>query len=239
MALHWLARADFGADLCKDASMTDEASTQPGGEPPHESVAMTCVHCTKVAMHEVAGRAYWDGINYATNEPDAPPTEWRLLQCQKCWQISVDLREDFGIGFDMDEALLVYPAARRLSLDVPEGLRNAWTEAQICFSNKTYSACAAMVRRTLEGTCKESGVNESNLYKAVARMKENGTIDDTLSDWADMLRLVGNEGAHYSDDELRREDVEDALSFVEALLDHIYVLRKRFTAFKARRMSGP
>jgi hypothetical protein len=31
----------------------------------------------------------------------------------------------------------------------------------------------------------------------------------------------------------------DALSFAEALLDHIYVLRKRFDEFKARRAAKP
>lgn len=32
-----------------------------------------------------------------------------------------------------------------------------------------------------------------------------------------------------------RQDAEDALAFAEAVLDHIYVLRKRFEEFQSRR----
>jgi hypothetical protein len=59
-------------------------------------------------------------------------------------------------------------------------------------------------------------------------------IDDTLAEWANTMRVVGNEGAHYTGRAVAREDAEDALSFAEALLDHLYVLRKRFAEFQAR-----
>jgi Domain of unknown function (DUF4145) len=66
-------------------------------------------------------------------------------------------------------------------------------------------------------------------------MKDQGKIDSTLADWANLLKIVGNEGAHFTGRPVNREDAEDALAFAEALLDHIYVLRKRFDEFKARR----
>jgi hypothetical protein len=59
-------------------------------------------------------------------------------------------------------------------------------------------------------------------------------IDGTLAEWADALRVVGNEGAHYTGRVVAREDAEDALDFAEALLDHLYVLRQRFTDFQSR-----
>jgi Domain of unknown function (DUF4145) len=65
-------------------------------------------------------------------------------------------------------------------------------------------------------------------------LRDRGLIDDTLAEWADTLRVVGNEGAHYTGRAVAREDAEDALSFAEALLDHLYVLRKKFAEFQAR-----
>jgi hypothetical protein len=91
-----------------------------------------------------------------------------------------------------------------------------------------------MVRRTLEGTCREHEIRSKNLAASLQELRAKGLIDDTLANWADALRLVGNKGAHYTGVPVAREDAEDALAFAEALLDNVYVLRKRFTQFKAR-----
>ena len=66
-------------------------------------------------------------------------------------------------------------------------------------------------------------------------MKADGLIDSTIAEWADALRILGNEGAHYTGNPVPRDDAEDALAFAEALLDHVYVLRKRFEDFAKRR----
>lgn len=66
------------------------------------------------------------------------------------------------------------------------------------------------------------------------KLRELGLIDSTIAEWADALRLVGNEGAHYTDKKVSRDDAEDALAFAEALLDHIYVLRHRLEEFANR-----
>jgi hypothetical protein len=94
-----------------------------------------------------------------------------------------------------------------------------------------------MVRRILEGVCKENNVTEKTLINSLKVLEQQGLIDGTLSEWATALRMLGNEGAHYTGRQVPRDDAEDSLAFAEALLDHIYVLRKRFTEFKIRRAS--
>ena len=91
-----------------------------------------------------------------------------------------------------------------------------------------------MVRRVLEGTCAEQGVKGKTLQKAIQELAETGRIDQTLVEWADVLRRVGNKGAHYTGEAVPRLDAEDALAFTEALLDHLYVLRRRFDEFRSR-----
>jgi hypothetical protein len=91
-----------------------------------------------------------------------------------------------------------------------------------------------MVRRTLEGTCAEMGVSKGTLVQRLRQLAADGLVDETLARWADALRTVGNKGAHYTGRAVLREDAEDALAFAEALLDHIYVLRRRFEDFRRR-----
>lgn len=144
------------------------------------------------------------------------------------------MREDFGGGFAHDDATIVYPVPHRLSSSVPAGLRREWEEAQTCFRAKAYAACVVMVRRTLEGTCADQGVKGKPLARSLKKLADDGRIDETLAQWADALRIIGNKGAHYTGEHVAREDAEDALAFAEALLDHIYVLRQRFAQFLAR-----
>lgn len=66
-------------------------------------------------------------------------------------------------------------------------------------------------------------------------MKAERLIDITIAEWANALRVLGNEGAHYTGNRVSRDDADDALAFAEALLDHIYVLRLRFQEFAERR----
>lgn len=192
-----------------------------------------CPWCEAPALAEVQGVTAWDG--FRNGEPINPPIEYTLVQCSECGDASLEMREDYGEGFVVDQPVFAYPSKRRLSKDVPRPLRNEYNEAQKCFSVKAYGATVVMVRRILEGVCKENGVQERTLVKSLEELKKNGLIDDTISEWATTLRLLGNEGAHYTGHPVPRDDAEDAIAFAEALLDNIYVLRKRFTEFKNRR----
>jgi hypothetical protein len=158
-----------------------------------------------------------------------------MVQCHRCLEPTIQMREDFGGGFSEDHRpATVYPTPHRLSPSVPPGLRREWEEAQTCLRAKAYAACTVMVRRTLEGTCADQGVNEKTLAQSLKKLAADGLVDETLSQWADALRIAGNKGAHYTGQPVPREDAEDALAFAEALLDHVYVLRKRFEEFRKR-----
>ena len=92
-----------------------------------------------------------------------------------------------------------------------------------------------MCRKTLEGLCDSQEVKSKNLATGLKILKEKGIIDQRLFDWADALRITGNEAAHGVDFSLDREDAQDVLDFVEAILDYVFVYRKRFDDFVERR----
>jgi Domain of unknown function (DUF4145) len=195
-------------------------------EPP-KTWPFICPHCEQASNAVVRGQAYWEG--------SGPPAEWTLVQCDRCHEPTLQVREDFGGGFAEDHnPATMYPTPTRLSPSVPNNLRREWEEAQTCFRAKAYAACVVMVRRTLEGTCADQGVKENTLARSLKKLAADGLVDETLAQWANALRIAGNKGAHYTGKPVAREDAADALAFAEALLDHIYVLRKRFVEFRKR-----
>jgi hypothetical protein len=95
-----------------------------------------------------------------------------------------------------------------------------------------------MVRRTLEGMCIDQGTQKKVLFQALQELRDNGKIEGRLFDWAQALRVLGNQGAHFSKEAVSREDAADALSLAEALLNYIYVFTAKYEEFQSRRQAS-
>ncbi|MFD7443276.1 DUF4145 domain-containing protein [Streptomyces sp. NPDC059909] len=193
---------------------------------------LVCPHCEKPTLATVTSAASGGGHQ-------EPPYLLELARCGHCQDPFMMVEEDFGEGWDGDPVILWPQKRRPLSFKVPEALRREHEEALQCFSSKAYTATAVMVRRTLEGVCLDQGISNSGrrppLFKMLEQMKNDGKIDGRLFEWAQELRVLGNQAAHFTGTEVSRQDAEDGLALAEALLDYLYVLSAQFDAFKARR----
>ncbi|MEU1221677.1 DUF4145 domain-containing protein [Streptomyces microflavus] len=146
--------------------------------------------------------------------------------------------------FDFEDDLLqvVWPksSAGDLNSAIPNSLIREMREAHSCFKAKAYTASAVMVRRTLEGMCAEQGTTPKKpLFQGLKELRDSGRIEGRLFDWAQALRVIGNQGAHFSTAAVTREDAEDALALAEALLDYVYVFTARYADFEQRQVSRP
>ncbi|MFC4030895.1 DUF4145 domain-containing protein [Streptomyces polygonati] len=194
---------------------------------------LVCPHCEKPTLAEVLSEA--DGQNELE-----PPFLAELARCATCRSPFLVLEEDYGYGWD-GEPVVVWPQQHRpLSFQIPDSLRLEHEEARRCFSSKAYTATAVMVRRTLEGVCINQGMANANgkpqpLFRMLEQLKNDGKIDGRLFEWAQELRVLGNQGAHFTGTAVTREDAADGLALAEALLDYLYVLSAQFEAFRNRR----
>ncbi|MEV7512487.1 DUF4145 domain-containing protein [Streptomyces sp. NPDC091201] len=196
------------------------------------NILVSCARCDERTMAEVEGELEDRNVEHG------PPTLLQLARCAKCGQGVLAVEEDYGHGWD-GEPLTVWPVTHNaISPLVPTALRQAHDEARKCFSIKAYTASAVMVRRTLEGVCKEQGVTKTPLMRALQELRDTEKIEGRLFDWAQALRTLGNHGAHFTDQAVTREDAADALALTEALLDYMYVLAARYEEFNKRRQQG-
>jgi len=201
-----------------------------------ERVALICPHCDKPSSCHVTGAVEVGG----DPEDDAwpLPTLVMLVLCEHCHDPIVVGQEYFGVlGYD-DAFILWPPQQRPLNPAIPEALREDHNEARTCFKAKAYKSTVVMVRRVLEGVCREHGITEENLHRALEGLKAQGVIDARLLEWAHGLRAMGNIGAHYNRVAVTRQDGEDALQLSEAILDYIYVLTAKFNEFKNRKQAA-
>jgi hypothetical protein len=207
-------------------SGTWEISVQP--------MLSECPFCNKPVLAYVQG-------TYVENqdERNGPKILHTLASCGECTATLLLGHEETDIGWSSPVRL--YPATKDHSLSpyVPQELRREHKEARDCFSIRAYTATAVMVRRTLEGVCQEQGiVKKQPLAESLRQLRDDGKIEGRLLDWAEALRFLGNQGAHYTGTPVSREDAADALAFAEALLDYMYVLTAQYEKFQRRRSAS-
>lgn len=162
------------------------------------------------------------------------PVKFTFAKCPRC-EVPLLLGQDnFGSGWD-EPGRLFPPRDDLMSWAIPEKIRNAYIEAVRCFNGKAFTASAIMCRKTLEGVCQQHGVSANNLKASLGKLKEQGVIEGRLFEWADELRLAGNEAAHDVNVEVQSRDAGDIVEFTKAPLEYVYTFREKFEEFKERR----
>ncbi len=119
----------------------------------------------------------------------------------------------------------VYPEPQPSSTDtrIPGLMREALVEAKQCLSVGALHASATMSRRAIEAACDDKGATAYHLGQKVKELADKHVITQDLKEWADVVRLVGNDGAHPLNDPVSREDAVAILELAEQFLHVIYV----------------
>jgi hypothetical protein len=180
--------------------------------------------------------------HYQVDNPYEPldSETYKLLKCPKCNNpiLTVQKSEIFANEIELGTPRQLYPTGDfHLNPAIPEQLRNALQESVQCFRGGANTATAVMCRRTIEGFCTLKGIKTRNLATSIEKLKETGIINEQLFEWANELRLSGNEAAHNIESTFTSTDARDILDFTIAILDFSYSFKEKFDNFKERRKS--
>lgn len=173
--------------------------------------------------------------SYECDDPEGgPPEKWTMLKCPRCGQPSLVLQNAFD-RTTWDDPYRLYPPQRKpIDPSLPSTIRSSFEEAYSCLKVKAFTAATLMCRRTLEAICREHSMSGS-LSKMLKDMREKGIIENRLFQWAEALRISGNEAAHNGENEIGGEDAKDIIEFTEALLEYLFTYRDKFDKFLQRR----
>lgn len=172
-------------------------------------------------------------VNRYTYDDEQGTLRVSLRRCTNC--SAPFLIEDFSP--DDEEWILakqLYPPERPDRPWLPLALRRTIREAEHSFECGTFLACAIMCRRALDMLCHHFKGKGRNLDQKLKSLRSQNIIDETLAAWAEALRKDGNLAAHDPEPGIARDDAQYMLQFTQAMLDHIFVLRKGFDAYQAR-----
>jgi hypothetical protein len=197
------------------------------------------VECHQCEVHVDAAELYYLKCRLT---PIGPHGRYGIVRCPRCENVILVVQENVGNQVQGDiwaDPVRLYPPLATLNVDGPTVIRDTFQEAAACFRTRAYLAAAIMCRKTLEATCALHGVKERNLARSLEDMKAKGLVDARLYEWADELRLAGNEAVHEVGAKVSREDASDMLDFTKAIVDYLFSFRDKFEQFQQRRRKRP
>lgn len=158
--------------------------------------------------------------------------------CPKCSGPFLAIQEWDPFGEPETPTRIYPPTSHAASSSLPAEIRPSLEEAVTCYRAKAFTASAVMCRKTLEAICRVHKVQERTLAASLKKLRDDGVIDARLYEWADALRLFGNDAAHDVDVTISGPDARDILDFTRALVEYVFTFRERFDAFKKRRAAN-
>jgi len=163
-----------------------------------------------------------------------------FLECPRCHRPFVMSGEKYGSDDDDETRATVFPESTRRNLtSLPISVDGAFREAISCYKAKAYSATAIMCRKSLEAVCDAHAFKKGVLASKLQEMKDKGIIESRLFQWAEALRIAGNQAAHDVDSTIVAQDARDLIQFTEALLEYVFTFRDKFDQFMKRRAATP
>jgi hypothetical protein len=172
--------------------------------------------------------------DYTGSDPeDGPACKYSFLKCPKCSSPFLTVQENWS-NSGWDDPYRLYPLQDRINYMYPAPIKKAFLEARSCFKTKAYTATTIMCRKTLEGICSEHKINERNLKTSLEKMKNQGIIETRLFEWADTLRISGNEAVHNLNITVTADDARDIIEFTNAILEYVFTFKDKFDQYKER-----
>ena len=170
------------------------------------------------------------------------PEEKKLVQletlkCQNCFGLISVVPTKGKVRDEIATFPLAIPSANTA---VPAPLAEDYIEGVECLSIGKNKAAACMFRRSLQQVMLEKQAKGNRLVDQIRSLAQVGTIPQEIADWADEIRLWGNEGAHPSNDGLDTISNDEALElkdFVERLFEWVYIMPDKVAQSKSARAS--
>lgn len=152
--------------------------------------------------------------------------------------------DNIGVGgadiiFESPDAVLSWyplnPSGKAFE-DVPGSISDAASEAYKCFSVDAYRAAMMLARGVVEAVAKHQGHASGTLFAKIEAMGEARQVSPLTVETAHEIRQVGNDMAHGDFIvPVDKDDCQDVLNFMDALLDEVYIRPAKLNQFRQQR----
>jgi hypothetical protein len=151
-----------------------------------------------------------------------PSREWHVLSCPHCGAITlIETRTGVRVP-SLVRVMPEHPEAVGEVKHVPEQINKHYVNAARALASGLSGAAAVELRRTLEGAAAAFDVKQGNLAQSIRELIDKGLITKGFAKAPQHVRLIGNQGAHFNDDDVTVEQAQRALDFTTQVLRNLF-----------------
>jgi len=199
-----------------------------------------CPHCGNKAPQRLIHRQRYYERSWVVSSGKEDRTPWSVFitVCETCDHVL--LYENLGDQLEDGEfqnAELEYPEAGRLHVSVPQTIRDVYEEAAR-IREIAPNAFAVQIRRALEALCEDRSAKGRSLADKLKDLSDRAEIPPVLAEMTDVLRLIGNIGAHGIGESVHPIQANAINEFFMAVVEYVYVAPAKLRAFKERMESS-
>ena len=188
-----------------------------------------CPHCCNRAPHTLLCSQHYESIGWTTADGDKMPYDamYFIARCETCKEIIIYHSIEDN---DFNSSELIWPSVG-LDQTVPKEISHIYEEA-VRIKHIAPNAFAVQIRRALEALCKDRKTKNQSLARQLKELSDKGEIPTTLSEASDILRLIGNVGAHASETDVHPLQAMAIDNFFKAIVEYVYVSPTKIKEFK-------
>lgn len=194
-----------------------------------------CPHCNNKAPQALIHTQEFEESWYSkdSDQEDKINGYYYVASCDTCKGILVygDIFSPQGDEVNFAIYQLLWPEEKTLPYEAPQHIRQIYEEAAL-IQQTSPNAFAVQIRRGLEAICVNRGIKERTLRAALKKLAEKGEIPKVLAEVTDVLRLLGNVGAHWTEQRIHPSQTPALDDFFKTIVEYIYVAPSKLQEFK-------
>jgi hypothetical protein len=201
----------------------------------HSGLSWIYLHCPHCRAHARFTPLHTTIVNQPEVSGVATRDFHSLAVCEHCDDViyikceEIDFDPDWHFHYQYHFPRTLHPASDSPDLPYPESIWQSIWEAHKCLQAGAPLAAVVMCRRTIEAVLHDQGVSSKlTLARGLETVAKNATFHNSMIAVADLIRILGNVGAHAGKPSLISEsDASEAYKFTQSLLEMLYVLPAR------------
>lgn len=195
-----------------------------------------CPHCGNRAPQRLLYRQCFQERTWSADGDEVDPVPWSTFVacCETCAHVLVyDNPADQLDGSDFAHGRLEYPRDDRLGVSIPARVAEIYMEAAR-IKQIAPNAFAVQIRRALEAVCENRNAKGSTLYERLRDLVAKGEMPPVLAKATDIMRLLGNIGAHSTSTSVHQLHVNAIDDFFRAVIEYLYVAPSKVKQFEVQ-----
>jgi hypothetical protein len=197
-----------------------------------EQIIILCNHCGNVTPHNLA-TTNTAQLVYEIDEDNhkyIEPFDFFLYSCGACGDASLlgGFRHEIK---DKPVMPVLYPTGSKLvppshmlasGNPVPKRIIGLYEEVWP-LRHKAPNAFAVQIRRALEFVCRDKNAQGRDLATKLRDLSAKGILPMQITNMTDLLRKIGNIGAHASEEDVDIWDAELIDDFFRTIIEYVYI----------------